>query len=166
MIKTIVRLLVAALLLLASLAPLPAQDAEAPQRGKRPPSTPIEHLRAARAALGEIGQEALRADVSMTVVDLEKRLATLEESYLSHGTKTMSQQETASGSTRVRIGREGTWSAQVPEIDKRLGNLIDEKMPIARSADETASVKRQLSTVRRHLTAFAKGATGTSGPTR
>lgn len=128
--------------------------------------TPLDHLKAARTSLDEIKTGTLNDATAEQVKDIKARLAALEESYVSHGRKTMTTQETASGSTRVRIGRQGTWSAQVPDIDQLLGGLLQQRAPLTRNDDGGAEVKRKLTAVRAHLTAFAKGASGTSGPPR
>lgn len=161
--NTAVRIVAAVAFLLGSMPVSSAAQSE-----KRPESKPAEksardHLKAAQAALGEVEVDALTPEAGVKVKDLKQRFAALARDYDAHGKKSMSQQETPSGSTRVRIGHEGTWSTHVPDIDKLLGELIASQSPLTRHADRTDAVKRKLTDVRTHLTAFAKGATGTSG---
>jgi hypothetical protein len=164
--KTLIRAIIALLVLLASLAPVVATQTD-PQRPKKPgEKSALDHLRAARSTLNTVKPETLTTEAAAAVKDIGKRLGTLEQSYVSHGKKTTSQQETPSGSTRVRIAQDGNWSAQVPDIDKLLGSLISSSTPIARQQDGNVAVTRKLMEVRSHLTAFATNATGTSGPPR
>jgi hypothetical protein len=160
------RAAVPAILLAASLPSMTAAQADRRPQGKPAEQTALDHLRAARTILAEVKGQSLTRQAAAKLKDIQQRLATLERSYVSYGKKTMSKQETPSGGTRVRIGREGDWSSHVPEIDKLLGELIEAKTPIARQPEENDSPKRTLTTVRTHLTAFAKGASGTSGPPR
>jgi hypothetical protein len=133
---------------------------------KSSPRAPLDHLKAARTSLDEIEPGSLTDAAAEKVKDIKARLGALEDSYVSHGRKTMTTQKTASGGTRVRIARQGTWSAQVPDIDQLLGDLLQQRTPLTREDDRSNDVRRRLTAVRSHLTAFAKGASGTSGPAR
>ena len=164
--RTLLRLLIAAIVLFASIASSSAQQQRTPAEPKSTPRTALDHLRAARSSAGEIRTESLTADAAAKIKDIRQQLAALEQTYVSHGKKTTSKQETASGSTRVRIAHAGTWSSQVPEIDKLLGDLIDSKTVLTTRQDANDGVQRKLAAVRADLTAFAKAATGTSGPPR
>jgi hypothetical protein len=144
----------------------PAKRQDGKSSVKVEPRTPLDHLRAARAALDEIASDDLHAGAAEKLNDVKSRLATLEDRYLSHGKKTMSTEQTPSGSTRVRIGHQGTWTSQVPEIDKLLGQVLQRPGALARSEKKDAEIRRKVTAVRTHLTAFAAGAGGTSAPSR
>jgi hypothetical protein len=147
--------------------PSPAFQA-APQSGRAShssePKAALDHLSAAKGSLEGVARESLTPEAATKVADVKQRVAALEQSYLSHGTRTISKQDTPSGSTRVRIAHKGTWSSQIADIDSLLGRLIDSPTPIARLPEQDEVVKSNLREARTHLTAFAVAATGTSGP--
>jgi hypothetical protein len=125
--------------------------------------TPREHLSAAKSSVNKIAAGAFAPDAAAKVADLKQRLAALERSYVEFGTKTMSKQETASGSTRYKVGHTGDWSTHVADIDTLFAQLVDSKTPIAAAPDQHAALQNKLRDARAHFTAFAVAASGTGG---
>lgn len=166
-IGTIAHLMFAGALALSLQGPLSAASQTAARSGAAEKSgkakAPLDHLKAARASLEQVAAESLTSDAAGKLADLKQRLAALEQSYVSFGTKTMSKQETPSGSTRVKTVQKGTWSSQVADLDTVLARLIDSPTAITAQPDQDESVKGKLRDVRTHFTAFAVAASGTGG---
>ena len=125
--------------------------------------SPRDHLTAAKQSVDRLDNASFSADSTGRIADLKRRLAALERSYVAFGTKTMTKQETASGSTRYKVAHTGDWSAHVADIDTIFAQLVDSKAPIARAADQDDVLKGKLREARAHFTAFAVAASGTGG---
>jgi hypothetical protein len=122
-----------------------------------------DHLTAAKASLELLAADEFAPEAAVKFADLKQRLAALERRYVAFGTKTMSKQETASGSTRYKVGHTGDWSAHVADIDTLFAQLIDATTPLARTAGHNDVVRTKLRDARAHFTAFAVAASGTGG---
>jgi hypothetical protein len=122
----------------------------------------LAHLKEAKTTLGAVTGSNLGPHAASRLAELRTRFDALERSYSAGGRKTITQQEGPYGNT-VKISQSPDWSPRIADIDRLAGELLGFPTASGQRIQVDAATRGRLEEFRKHLTAFAKAASGSIG---